>query len=80
MKWCKPHNRFHSEATCPKCEDRVVKEAGRLPLRVTEPQEHPRCHRCWNLIARDREGNRICKCDGDVDMPSDLPSLLLGKS
>lgn len=62
MNWCRPHNRFHSEPTCPACERRVVVEAGRLPYRVTNPHPKTRCRLCWNLIANDARGNPVCRC------------------
>ena len=72
MKYCKPHNFFHAEDICPHCADRVVGEAGRLPYRVTDPQIHPRCHRCWNL-------SPVCRCDGSIGMPDPDPVLTIGK-
>lgn len=68
MNYCKPHNRFYSTDTCEPCEKRVITEASKLPLRVEEPQAWPRCHRCWNL-------SPVCRCDGDITMPDDLPVL-----
>lgn len=70
MKFCKPHNRNYSESTCPLCEERVVREATRLPYRVTHPQEHERCHQCWNLLP-------VCRCNlgGSISLP-DHPSLM----
>lgn len=75
MKFCKPHNRNYPETAevCPECETRVVREASRLPYRVTHPQEHDRCREpegCGNLLP-------VCRCDmrGSISMP-ELPGLL----
>lgn len=74
MRYCRSHNRFYPErlTSCPKCETRVVEEAGRLPYRVTNPQEHERHldpetgKGCGNLLP-------VCKCDRSGSIRFDKP-------
>lgn len=72
MKYCKPHNRFYAGDGCTPCEDRVIAEAGSFPLRVVEPQAHPRCHQCWNLLP-------FCHCNGWLDADILPPTLVHGR-
>lgn len=68
MNYCKAHNLNYTDEFCPECSERVVEEAGRLPKRVTDPQAHPRCHRCWNLAP-------VCRCDGWLYAKPEGPKL-----